>query len=49
VAANLAASDVSAIGSGNVPDSFEEQMMLAMALSLVDARAVGSSPGSAWR
>jgi hypothetical protein len=24
-------------------------MMLAMALSLADARAVGSSPGSAWR
>uniref|UniRef100_A0ACD5U3J0 Uncharacterized protein n=1 Tax=Avena sativa TaxID=4498 RepID=A0ACD5U3J0_AVESA len=48
-AANLAASDVSSIGSGNVPDSFEEQMMLAMALSLVDARAVGSSPGLTWR
>ncbi|CAM0912834.1 unnamed protein product [Alopecurus aequalis] len=48
-AANLAASDASSIGSGNVPDSFEEQMMLAMALSLVDARAVGSSPGLTWR
>ncbi|KAM3207600.1 hypothetical protein ACQJBY_062694 [Aegilops geniculata] len=44
-----AASDVSSIGSGNVPDSFEEQMMLAMALSLVDARGVrGSPPGIAW-
>ena len=48
-AANLAASDVSSIGSGNVPDNFEEQMMLAMALSLADARAVGSSPGLSWR
>jgi hypothetical protein len=46
-AANLAASDVSSIGT--VPDSFEEQMMLAMALSLADARAVGSSPGTTWR
>ena len=45
-----AASDVSSISSGNVPDSFEEQMMLAMALSLVDARGVGGSPpGLAWR
>ncbi|XP_020190082.1 E3 ubiquitin-protein ligase GW2 [Aegilops tauschii subsp. strangulata] len=45
-----AASDVSSVGSGNVPDSFEEQMMLAMALSLVDARGVGGSPpGIAWR
>ena len=48
-AANLAASDVSSVGSGNAPDSFEEQMMLAMALSLADARAVGSSPGLNWR
>ncbi|KAM0931756.1 hypothetical protein ACQ4PT_000065 [Festuca glaucescens] len=46
-AANLAASDVSSIGT--VPDSFEEQMMLAMALSLADARAAGRSPGTTWR
>lgn len=48
-AANLAASDGSSIGSGNIPDSFEEQMMLAMALSLVDARSRASSPGLTWR
>ncbi|XP_062233582.1 E3 ubiquitin-protein ligase GW2-like [Phragmites australis] len=48
-AANLTASVGSNIGSGSVPDSFEEQMMLAMALSLVDARARASSPGLTWR
>ncbi|KAK3131647.1 hypothetical protein QOZ80_6AG0509350 [Eleusine coracana subsp. coracana] len=48
-AANLAGSVGSNIGSGSVPDSFEEQMMLAMALSLVDARARASSPGLTWR
>ena len=36
-AANSAASVGSIIAPGSVPDSFEEQMMLAMALSLVDA------------
>ncbi|KAF0901496.1 hypothetical protein E2562_003483 [Oryza meyeriana var. granulata] len=41
-AANSGGSD---IGSGSIPDSFEEQMMLAMALSLGDARAKASSPG----
>lgn len=44
-AANLVASDGSSIGSGNIPDSFEDQMMLAISLSLVDARAMASSPG----
>ncbi|TVU12520.1 hypothetical protein EJB05_46171, partial [Eragrostis curvula] len=47
--ANLAGSVGSNIGSGSVPDSFEEQMMLAMALSLVDARARVSTPGLTWR
>uniref|UniRef100_A0A0A9FGQ0 Uncharacterized protein n=1 Tax=Arundo donax TaxID=35708 RepID=A0A0A9FGQ0_ARUDO len=47
--ANLATSAGSNIGSASVPDSFEEQMMLAMALSLVDARARASSPGLTWR
>lgn len=46
---NSSTSAVSNIGSGSVPDSFEEQMMLAMALSLVDARARAGSPGLAWR
>ncbi|OEL20623.1 hypothetical protein BAE44_0018358 [Dichanthelium oligosanthes] len=49
VAANSAASVGSNIASGSIPDSFEEQMMLAMALSLVDARAKSNSPGLAWR
>lgn len=49
VAANSAASLGSGIAPGSVPDSFEEQMMLAMALSLVDARARSNSPGLAWR
>ncbi|CAA3015518.1 Hypothetical predicted protein [Olea europaea subsp. europaea] len=31
-----------------VPDSFEEQMMLAMAVSLAEARARTSAPGVAW-
>lgn len=48
-ASNLAGSVGSNIGSGSIPDSFEEQMMLAMALSLVDARARASSPGLTWR
>ena len=46
---NSSTSVGSNIGSGGVPDSFEEQMMLAMALSLVDARARAGSPGLAWR
>lgn len=49
VAANSATSLGSGIAPGSVPDSFEEQMMLAMALSLVDARARSNSPGLAWR
>ncbi|CAN6172580.1 unnamed protein product [Urochloa humidicola] len=49
VAVNSATSVGSSIASGSVPDSFEEQMMLAMALSLVDARARSNSPGLAWR
>lgn len=48
VEAGVANSSTS-VGSGSVPDSFEEQMMLAMALSLVDARTKASSPGLAWR
>lgn len=31
-----------------VPESFEEQMMLAMAVSLADARAMSSGPVSSW-
>ncbi|RCV20600.1 hypothetical protein SETIT_4G069500v2 [Setaria italica] len=49
IAANSAASVGSSIASGSIPDSFEEQMMLAMALSLVDARTRANSPGLAWR
>jgi hypothetical protein len=49
VAANSGASVGSIIAPGSVPDSFEEQMMLAMALSLVDARARANSLGLAWR
>lgn len=37
------------MGAGQiVPESFEEQMMLAMAVSLAEARARTSSPGVAW-
>ncbi|WCJ32351.1 E3 ubiquitin-protein ligase GW2 [Euphorbia peplus] len=32
-----------------VPESFEEQMMLAMAVSLAEAQAATSVPGSAWQ
>lgn len=32
-----------------VPESFEEQMMLAMALSLAEARAMASGPGVSWQ
>lgn len=32
-----------------VPESFEEQMMLAMAVSLAEARAVTSGPGVTWQ
>ncbi|KAB5521303.1 hypothetical protein DKX38_025622 [Salix brachista] len=32
-----------------VPESFEEQMMLAMAVSLAEARAMASEPQSAWQ
>ncbi|AQL02006.1 Protein SIP5 [Zea mays] len=46
---NSSTSAGSNIDSVSVPDSFEEQMMLAMALSLVDARARAGSPGLAWR
>jgi hypothetical protein len=49
IAANSATSVGSSIPSGGIPDSFEEQMMLAMALSLVDARTRANSPGLAWR
>ena len=31
-----------------VPESYEEQMMLAMAVSLAEARAMTSAPGVAW-
>lgn len=38
------------MGAGGqiVPESFEEQMMLAMAVSLAEARARTTSPGVAW-
>ncbi|KAJ9130095.1 hypothetical protein P3X46_035018 [Hevea brasiliensis] len=32
-----------------VPESFEEQMMLAMAVSLAEAQAMTGGPGSAWQ
>ncbi|KAF2314469.1 hypothetical protein GH714_026780 [Hevea brasiliensis] len=32
-----------------VPESFEEQMMLAMAVSLAEAQAMTNGPGSAWQ
>ena len=32
-----------------MPDTFEEQMMLAMAVSLAEARAVTSGPGVSWQ
>ncbi|XVF79286.1 hypothetical protein PTKIN_Ptkin14bG0209400 [Pterospermum kingtungense] len=32
-----------------VPESYEEQMMLAMAVSLAEARAVTSGPGVSWQ
>lgn len=32
-----------------IPESFEEQMMLAMAISLAEARAMTSGPGVAWQ
>lgn len=36
-------------GAAVVPESFEEQMMLAMAVSLAEARACTSSPSVAWQ
>ncbi|CAI9088948.1 OLC1v1023411C1 [Oldenlandia corymbosa var. corymbosa] len=36
------------MGGPIVPESFEEQMMLAMAVSLAEARARASPPGAAW-
>ncbi|KAL3821316.1 hypothetical protein ACJIZ3_007221 [Penstemon smallii] len=36
------------VGGSIVPESFEEQMMLAMAVSLAEARARTSPPGVAW-
>lgn len=32
-----------------IPESFEEQMMLAMAVSLAEARAMASGPGVSWQ
>ncbi|GLU17707.1 hypothetical protein SLE2022_340630 [Rubroshorea leprosula] len=32
-----------------IPESFEEQMMLAMAISLAEARAATSAPGVSWQ
>lgn len=32
-----------------IPESFEEQIMLAMAVSLAEARPVGSGPGVSWQ
>ncbi|XP_028125142.1 E3 ubiquitin-protein ligase DA2L-like isoform X2 [Camellia sinensis] len=37
------------VGGSIVPDSFEEQMMLAMAVSLADAQARTSMPGLTWQ
>ncbi|KAL7186083.1 hypothetical protein ACSBR2_027942 [Camellia fascicularis] len=37
------------VGGPIVPDSFEEQMMLAMAVSLADAQARTSTPGLTWQ
>uniref|UniRef100_A0A5B7ARE2 Putative RING-type E3 ubiquitin ligase n=1 Tax=Davidia involucrata TaxID=16924 RepID=A0A5B7ARE2_DAVIN len=37
-----------AVAGPIIPESFEEQMMLAMAVSLADARARASTPGVAW-
>lgn len=37
------------LGAAIVPESFEEQMMLAMAVSLAEARACTSSPSVAWQ
>lgn len=39
---------VGAGGSHIIPESFEEQMMLAMAVSLAEARARTSAPGMTW-
>lgn len=36
-------------GAAIIPESFEEQMMLAMAVSLAEARACTSSPSVAWQ
>lgn len=36
-------------GPGIVPEIYEEQMMLAMAVSLADARAMTSTQGITWR
>jgi hypothetical protein len=32
-----------------IPESFEEQMMLAMAVSLAEARAMATGPGVSWQ
>ncbi|XAR68217.1 hypothetical protein NMG60_11003272 [Bertholletia excelsa] len=37
------------VGAPIVPESFEEQMMLAMAVSLAEARARTSAPGVTWQ
>lgn len=36
-------------GGSIVPESFEEQMMLAMAISLAEARARTNEPGTVWQ
>lgn len=41
-------SSVQPVAGSIVPESFEEQMMLAMAVSLAEARARTSTPGVGW-
>lgn len=41
-------SGIQPVAGSIVPESFEEQMMLAMAVSLAEARARTSTPGLAW-
>lgn len=41
--------DETVAGGSIVPESFEEQMMLAMAVSLAEARARSNEPGTVWQ
>ncbi|XAR56384.1 hypothetical protein NMG60_11036846 [Bertholletia excelsa] len=42
-------SGLQSVGGPVVPESFEEQMMLAMAVSLAEAHARANAPGVAWQ